>query len=221
MSEDQDDALMDVNNNPGEPIQDQDQDQDTAPDTSADSAGSNLLEASNLASAVPSIRNFHQRVESASEQDVVIAKRRAIQAIMKDSSLADEQKRMKIQELMSGSRGTPVEAMASTGISSVFACRVCHDDMTDAQGHGPLDRSAIREVVCKECTTRQPASEDMFSSRQSPQDLPCGHAIHAHCFRKLANFDYRCVSSKSAILQHELQWTSTLPANSLELAVDL
>ena len=34
--------------------------------------------------------------------------------------------------------------------------------------------------------------EDMFSSRQSPQDLPCGHAIHAHCFRKLAGFDYRC-----------------------------
>mmetsp|Transcript_23919 Transcript_23919/g.43259 ORF Transcript_23919/g.43259 Transcript_23919/m.43259 type:complete len:186 (-) Transcript_23919:2400-2957(-) len=181
MSEDQD-----VNNNPGEPIQDQ----DTAPDTSADSAGSNLLEASNLASTVPSIRNFHQRVESATEQDVVIAKRRAIQAIMKDSSLADEQKRMKIQELMSGSRGTPVEAMvASTGISSVlpptltldpiacthyerkcniiapccgqvFGCRVCHDDMTDAQGHGhgPLDRYAIREVICKECNTRQPAS---------------------------------------------------------------
>ena len=33
--------------------------------------------------------------------------------------------------------------------------------------------------------------EDMFSSRQSPQDLPCGHAIHAHCFRNLAGFDYR------------------------------
>jgi len=42
--------------------------------------------------------------------------------------------------------------------------------------------------------------EDMFSSRQSPQDLPCGHAIHAHCFRKLASFDYRCPICKKTVV---------------------
>jgi len=47
---------------------------------------------------------------------------------------------------------------------------------------------------CPVCT------EDMFSSRQAPQDLPCGHAIHAHCFRKLAGFDYRCPVCKKTVV---------------------
>jgi RING finger/CHY zinc finger protein 1 len=42
--------------------------------------------------------------------------------------------------------------------------------------------------------------EDMFSSRQCPQDLPCGHCIHAHCFRNLANFDYRCPICKKTVV---------------------
>ena len=168
-----------------------------------------------------------------------------------------------------------------------FGCRVCHDEMTPPPGHGPMDRFAVREIVCKECRTRQPASnrcvnnvlgtcpvdrfgeyhcsicnlwmvqskrpfhcpdcgfcrvggrdqfrhcstcsmcisvnvyadhscmkdkyknncpvcrEDMFSSRQSPQDLPCGHAIHAHCFRKLAGFDYRCPICKKTVVSHQ------------------
>ena len=47
--------------------------------------------------------------------------------------------------------------------------------------------------------------EDMFSSRQSPQDLPCGHAIHAHGFRKLAGFDYRCpICKKAVVSQHSM-----------------
>lgn len=45
--------------------------------------------------------------------------------------------------------------------------------------------------------------EDMFSSRQSPQDLPCGHAIHAHCFRKLAGFDYRCPLCKKTVVSQQ------------------
>ena len=45
--------------------------------------------------------------------------------------------------------------------------------------------------------------EDMFSSRQSPQDLPCGHAIHAHCFRKLAGFDYRCPICKKTVVSQQ------------------
>lgn len=43
----------------------------------------------------------------------------------------------------------------------------------------------------------------MFSSRQSPQDLPCGHAIHAHCFRKLAGFDYRCPICKKTVVSQQ------------------
>jgi RING finger/CHY zinc finger protein 1 len=45
--------------------------------------------------------------------------------------------------------------------------------------------------------------EDMFSSRQCPQDLPCGHAIHAHCFRKLASFDYRCPICKKTVVSQQ------------------
>lgn len=45
--------------------------------------------------------------------------------------------------------------------------------------------------------------EDMFISRQSPQDLPCGHAIHAHCFRNLAAFDYRCPICKKTVVSQD------------------
>jgi RING finger and CHY zinc finger domain-containing protein 1 len=45
--------------------------------------------------------------------------------------------------------------------------------------------------------------DDMFSSRQAPQDLPCGHAIHAHCFRKLAGFDYRCPICKKTVVSQQ------------------
>jgi len=165
----------------------------------------------------------------------------------------------------------------------IFGCRVCHDDVMTQSAHhstcGPMDRFAIKEIVCKECGTRQDSKtnecikckvtfaeyhcpkcniwmalkkrpfhcdecgfcrvggrenfrhcsrcsmcvaastyethncmtdkyknncpvcrEDMFSSRQPPQDLPCGHAIHAHCFRNLAGFDYRCPICKKTVV---------------------
>lgn len=34
-----------------------------------------------------------------------------------------------------------------------FGCRVCHDEMSTACG--PMDRFAIKEIVCKECNTKQ------------------------------------------------------------------
>ena len=37
-----------------------------------------------------------------------------------------------------------------------FGCRVCHDEMSAACG--PMDRFAIKEIVCKDCNTRQSAS---------------------------------------------------------------
>lgn len=164
----------------------------------------------------------------------------------------------------------------------VFGCRVCHDEMTNG-AHGAMDRFKVREIVCKDCGTRQPRSnlcinqackvtfaeyhcnvcnlwmdtknrpfhcdkcgicrvggvenfyhcdqcsmcisvdtvsshhcmrdkyknncpvcrEDMYTSRHAPQDLPCGHAIHAHCFRRLAGFDYRCPICKKTVVSSE------------------
>ncbi|KAL3760706.1 hypothetical protein ACHAWU_000026 [Discostella pseudostelligera] len=42
--------------------------------------------------------------------------------------------------------------------------------------------------------------EDMFSSRLPPQELPCGHAIHSHCYRNLATFDNRCPICKKTVV---------------------
>ena len=41
--------------------------------------------------------------------------------------------------------------------------------------------------------------EDLFSSRQASHEMPCGHAIHWHCFKELTSFDTRCpVCKKTA-----------------------
>eukprot|EP00586_Coscinodiscus_wailesii_P015882 CAMPEP_0172505738 /NCGR_PEP_ID=MMETSP1066-20121228/188654_1 /TAXON_ID=671091 /ORGANISM="Coscinodiscus wailesii, Strain CCMP2513" /LENGTH=424 /DNA_ID=CAMNT_0013282469 /DNA_START=38 /DNA_END=1312 /DNA_ORIENTATION=- len=41
--------------------------------------------------------------------------------------------------------------------------------------------------------------EDLFSSRAASHEMPCGHAIHWHCFQQLASFDSRCpVCKKTA-----------------------
>jgi len=55
----------------------------------------------------------------------------------------------------------------------------------------------IRDKYKTNCPVCQ---ENLFFSRQSPQDLPCGHTIHSHCFRKLAGFDYRCPVCKKTIV---------------------
>jgi CHY zinc finger len=112
------------------------------------------------------------------EEDVAIARRKAIQEIMRDKSLSDEERRMRIQNLMSGGRTevapppAPIllDQESSTCVhyerncsivapccNRVFGCRVCHDELS-LSGHPPMDRFAIREVVCKKCNIRQPAS---------------------------------------------------------------
>jgi len=48
-------------------------------------------------------------------------------------------------------------------------------------------------------TTCPVCMEDIFSSRKPPTELECGHCIHSECFRKLAQFDYRCPICKKSV----------------------
>eukprot|EP00804_Cyclotella_cryptica_P019992 CCRYP_007880-RB/>CCRYP_007880-RB protein AED:0.06 eAED:0.06 QI:222/0.66/0.75/1/0.33/0.5/4/178/379 len=300
---------------------------------SADDAPMSDATASNIVGTGSSPPAWVEAVAAASKGEASVVdsatvKRKAIQSIMRDTSLTDLEKRLRIQRLMDGSSAsngdlqggrsgkakvagidllpTGLENVAANGVAGiasatgggehgevmacvhyqrknnvvspccnkVFGCRVCHDEISVSCG--PMDRFAIKEIVCKECNTRQSSStnvclscgvtfaewhcpkcnlwmdlskrpfhcdkcgicrvggqenfrhcdqccmcisnavyethnciktsncpvcrEDMFSSRQSPQDLPCGHAIHAHCFRNLAGFDYRCPICKKTIM---------------------
>lgn len=119
-----------------------------------------------------------QQEEPCWEEDSAILKRRQIQAVMRDTSLSDEDKRMAIQNIMSGGRTevapppTPVIpdqdnstcvhyerncAIVAPCCGRVFGCRVCHDELSPSS-HPPMDRFMIREVVCKKCNTRQAAT---------------------------------------------------------------
>jgi len=113
------------------------------------------------------------------EEDAAIARRRAIQEIMRNTTLSDQEKNMRIQNLMSGGRTevapppAPVlpvpEANAACVhyerncnivapcCNQVFGCRICHDEFSPT-AHPPMDRFMVREVVCKNCSTRQSAS---------------------------------------------------------------
>jgi hypothetical protein len=113
------------------------------------------------------------------EEEAAVARRRAIQAIMRDASLSEQEKRTRIQNIMSGGRTVvapppaPVlpqpEANAACVhyerncnivapcCNRVFGCRICHDELSPA-GHAPMNRFLIQEVVCKNCNTRQAAS---------------------------------------------------------------
>ena len=112
------------------------------------------------------------------EEDSAVARRRAIQGIMRDNTLSDQEKRMRIQALMSGGRTAVVPASAPILPSQetikcdhyerncniiapccgrVVGCRICHDEMSPP-GHPPMNRFMVREIVCKHCGTRQMTS---------------------------------------------------------------
>lgn len=119
--------------------------------------------------------------EPTAEADAALARRRAIQDIMRDSTLSADERRFRIQALMSNNRVTvpapapPVVPVAETGNAAacvhyerncnivspccnrIFGCRICHDELANSTCP-PLNRFLIREVVCKNCNIRQPAS---------------------------------------------------------------
>jgi hypothetical protein len=118
-------------------------------------------------------------VPDVNEGDATVQRRRAIQSIMRDTTLSEADKRMRIQHLMSGGRmevappPAPIlpvpEANAACVhyerncnivapcCNRVFGCRICHDELSPS-GHPPMNRFAIREVVCKNCNIRQAAT---------------------------------------------------------------
>lgn len=111
------------------------------------------------------------------EEDAAIARRRAIQRIMADKSLSEQDKRFAMQQLMSQNRleviPTPAPVIPVPEANAacvhyerncnivaplsgrVFGCHICHDELS---GQPPMDRFKIREIVCKNCNTRQGAS---------------------------------------------------------------
>ncbi|CAJ1934465.1 unnamed protein product [Cylindrotheca closterium] len=217
------------------------------------------------------------------EKDYLIARRVTIQAIMRNDSISDQDKRLQIQAIMRAVGATPSPSPVLPENKSpcvhyerncniiapccrhVYGCRICHDE-SNLASHPIMNQF----LVCKLCNIKQQISnqcisckaifgkyhcstcnlwmsqskkpfhctkcgccrvggadafrhcdecctcisigvyadhqcskdkykkkcpvceDDMLSPPQSPQDLPCGHTIHAHCFRKLAGFDYRC-----------------------------
>eukprot|EP00592_Proboscia_alata_P008301 CAMPEP_0194355184 /NCGR_PEP_ID=MMETSP0174-20130528/3152_1 /TAXON_ID=216777 /ORGANISM="Proboscia alata, Strain PI-D3" /LENGTH=757 /DNA_ID=CAMNT_0039124381 /DNA_START=60 /DNA_END=2333 /DNA_ORIENTATION=- len=65
-----------------------------------------------------------------------------------------------------------------------------------------IDATLFGEHSCKigkymsNCPVCQ---EDLFSSRSASHEMPCGHAIHWHCFRELTTFDSRCPVCKKTV----------------------
>jgi RING finger/CHY zinc finger protein 1 len=60
--------------------------------------------------------------------------------------------------------------------------------------------------------------EDLFSSRSASHEMPCGHAIHWHCFRELTSFDTRCPVCKKTAETHD-QMAPTWSAMAMGIAL--
>jgi CHY zinc finger len=112
------------------------------------------------------------------EEDAALSRRKAIQQIMRDNTISEQEKRMRIQALMSGGRTeiapppAPVVPQTDSNAACVhyerncnivapccgraFGCRICHDELSPS-GHPQMNRFLVREVICKLCNTRQAA----------------------------------------------------------------
>ena len=60
--------------------------------------------------------------------------------------------------------------------------------------------------------------EDLFSSRSASHEMPCGHAIHWHCFKELTSYDTRCpVCKKTAETREHMAATWSAMAMGISL----
>lgn len=60
--------------------------------------------------------------------------------------------------------------------------------------------------------------EDLFSSRLASHEMPCGHAIHWHCFKQLTTHDTRCpVCKKTAETSEQMEQTWAAMAMGIAL----
>ena len=67
------------------------------------------------------------------------------------------------------------------------------------------DHNCMAGKYMSDCPVCQ---EDLFSSRAASHELPCGHAIHWHCFQQLATHDSRCpICKKTAESQERMKPT--------------
>ena len=129
------------------------------------------------------------------EEEVAVQRRRAIQQIMRDTTISDQEKRMRIQNLMSNNRisvappPAPVLPAAEANAACVhyerncnivapccqrvFGCRICHDELSDAD-HPPMNRFLIQQVVCKNCNTQQPVSNQCIHCQTVFGEYFCG-----------------------------------------------
>ena len=162
---DEDDIVMIDSDGDVEDLDDEDIDDDG--EDHMNEGDDDEVDSSNNAAAVP-----------AQEEDSAVARRRAIQGIMRDNTLSEQDKRMRIQNLMSGGRTavapTPSPVLpqqedtkcthyerncniVAPCCGRIVGCRICHDE-TSPPGHPPMNRFMVQEVVCKLCGTRQAAS---------------------------------------------------------------
>jgi RING finger/CHY zinc finger protein 1 len=60
--------------------------------------------------------------------------------------------------------------------------------------------------------------EDLFSSRYASHEMPCGHAIHWHCFKELTSYESRCpVCKKTAETPEQMATTWSAIAMGIAL----
>jgi uncharacterized CHY-type Zn-finger protein len=150
----------------------------------------------------PTAQQNQQQMEPSGEEASAIARRRTIQQIMADKTLTEQEKRMRIQQLMSQNRlvvapapspvlpshnnqaggdgtnsnNTTANAacvhyerncnIVSPCCNRIFGCRICHDELSQP-GHPPMNRYEIREIICKNCQTRQSSKTNQCISCQT------------------------------------------------------
>ena len=153
------------------------------------------------------------------EEDAALVRRRAIQAIMRDTSLSEADKRMQIQNLMSGGRttvtapSTPLLPHQQQGMAAgvgggpgttnnnnstdnnnnnaacvhyernchiiapccqrIYGCRICHDELSEPT-HPDMNRFMVERVVCKNCHTQQPVSNQCIQCHTVFGEYHCG-----------------------------------------------